>query len=253
MAGEVFPTYVIPLRLLGSLAAAFISGRKRSFREDTIHLLSGMQPPIHIEAPARLPQGCPVMVTVNHYSREGFSVAWVAAAVSACLPGEVYWTMTAALTDRGGLYEALSRAVIHRFSRVYGFNLMPPMPPRPQEARQRSLAVKRLMDQVKANPQGILGFAPEGRDIPGGVLGWPPPGVGRLMAQLGGMGVQFLPCAVYEQSGRLVIGFGECYRLELTGGMTRDEVDRLVSHRAMVAIARLLPGRMRAEFTPPEG
>jgi hypothetical protein len=252
MVAEVYPTYRIPFGLLLSLAGAFISGRRRSFRDDSIRLLSVLHPPLLVLSQARMPQGSPVVVTVNHYSRKGFSAVWVAAAVSGSIPCEVYWTMTAALMMAGKLYEVLSRMVIRRMAEVYGFNLMPPMPPQPHEAHQRSQAVRQMVEHLKANPQAVVGFAPEGRDIPGGVLVWPPAGAGRLVAQLAGMGVQFLPCALYEQAGRLIICYGQCYTLDMPVGLAKDEIDHHASQKVMSAIAELLPGHMRAEFKPPE-
>ena len=46
------------------------------------------------------------------------------------------------------------------------------------------LAVRRLFAYARSTPNPILGLAPEGMDLPGGILGWPPPGGGRVMLQL---------------------------------------------------------------------
>ncbi len=56
--------------------------------------------------PAILNQADPrqgVLITVNHYSSPGFQALWIATLISAILPLDIHWVMTAGWTNSGWL------------------------------------------------------------------------------------------------------------------------------------------------------
>jgi hypothetical protein len=137
----------------------------------------------------------------------------------------------------------------------------------PEEAAQRAAAVQRLARYLREHPAALAGLAPEGGDQPGGVLGMPPPGFGRLAGMLAGRGIPFYPVGAYEEDGRFVVRFGPAYWLPAAGvpaagmpaaGMPAAEVpraaqDAAIRRQVMTAIAALLPERLRGEFSPRRG
>ena len=90
-------------------------------------------------------------------------------------------------------------------------------------------------------------MAPEGRDFPKGVLGWPPPGTKRLLVQLGRFVDHFVHVGVYEGNDQLVINFGEPIKITNLDHISMD-LENEISRQMMQAIARLLPERLRGEF-----
>ena len=186
---------------------------------------------------------------MNHYSRPGFMVLWGALALSACLPGEPLWMMTRAWTSLGSWWDKpkrfLTSIVFKRLAQVYGFITMPPMPPEPQDAVERAISVRKLLHTIRTNPNSIVAMAPEGRDIPDGVLGEPPAGSGKLIGQLAGMLHTCIAVGVYEEQGRLCISFGEAFKLPEKLD-ARDDIK--VSEFVMRKIAAQLPASMRAGF-----
>ena len=226
--------------------------RRRSFRQDATTALSLCHFPIRVEGKKNIPACGPAVVVTNHYSRPGFGAWWIALAISAQVPAEMHWGMTAAWTFDGSLTSWLlaeiSRRIFPRIAEVYGFTAMPPMPPRPFEGAVRAGAVRRILAAARAHPPPIFGMAPEGQDTPGGVLMRPHPGVGRFLYNLARLGYPCYPAGVHEEADALCVSFGSPFRLELSGGLSGEEIDRCASQDVMLAIARQLPGRLRGEF-----
>jgi hypothetical protein len=131
---------------------------------------------------------------------------------------------------------------------MYGFTLMPPMPPRPQDTARRAEAVRRVVRLAKAGVPAV-GLAPEGMDSPDGKLMRPPPGAGRLVAHIAGAGYTLLPVGVYEEGDAFCLRFGEPFALPETATGSTDAIDREVSTRVMQSIAALLPERLRGAFS----
>ncbi len=73
--------------------------------------------------------------------------------------------------------------------------------------------MRRLLDIARQNPHLALALAPEGQDLPDGRLMQPPPGVGRLLARLDGLGYPYLPVGVAENERSLMLTFGPPFRL----------------------------------------
>ena len=239
-----------PWQVALSTTWAVLSNGRRSLRRDALRCTRRVQ--IRVQAGEHIPQAGPGVVLVNHYYRPGFSAAWIALCVSAAVPQELVWVMSAAWTEAdtvaSKIKAALSVPLYPRLARVYGLISMPPMPPRPHEIRDRALAVRKILAVAQQKPGFLLAIAPEGRDSPGGVLGQPPPGVGRLLAKLAKSGVGFFPVGVFEQADQVVLNFGHVFRLTTAEGLSSQEIDRQTADTAMRAIAALLPPELRGDY-----
>lgn len=245
----LYPEYQPPIKLITALALSAIINKRRSFVRDSRLALKGVTPPVRYIGLENLPKQGPFLMLMNHYSRPGFMVLWGALALSACLPGEPLWMMTRAWTSLGSWWDKPKRfitsTIFKRQAQVYGFITTPPMPPEPQDALERAISVRNLLHAVRANPNSIVALAPEGRDIPGGVLGNPPPGSGKLIGQLAGILHTCIAVGVYEEQGRLCVSFGEAFELPVKLD-ARDDIK--VSDFIMRKIAVQLPANMRADL-----
>jgi 1-acyl-sn-glycerol-3-phosphate acyltransferase len=247
--------YRIPCRLLGGFLWAASTLRPRSLARDAGVAVTGIRPQLEVLGSQYVPPRGPCLVACNHYSRPGFAAWWLALAVAAAVAAhrapdadpEVHWVMTSAWTFPGSRWRRrvltpLTRWAFRRVAQVYGLVAMPPMPPDPSETEARALAVLRTVRLARraAWEGGMVGLAPEGRDVPGG-LGQPPEGAGGFIALLAGAGLPVLPVGVAEAEGRLRVSFGLPFVPEVPSD--RAERDRAVARQVMAAIARqLAPG-----------
>jgi hypothetical protein len=249
---KMVPEYSYPPLGFLRLAPDVLFGGQRSFRHDAQLCLERLEPPLRILGTENIPQGGPCILTFNHYFRPGFNAWWMALALAATIPGDIHFTMTGELTFPGKWYAPLgmagSRWLLKRFSRIYGFTTMPPMPPRSKDFGERAQSVRQVLAFARSHPQAILGLAPEGGDQPGGLLNWPPAGAGRFILLLAELGFPLLPVGCFEEAGAFCLRFGEEYRLELPRHLGPDEKDRQVAGIVMSAIANQLPRRLRGEF-----
>ncbi len=247
-----YPHYTYPPGLILGLAASTFFGGRRSFRRDGQACRERLLPPLRLDGRENVPAGGPGLITFNHYYRPGFNAWWMALALAACVPVDVHFVMTGELTYPGKWYApvgmAASRWLLRRFSKIYGFTTMPPMPPRPKDVEARARAVRRVLAYAREHPQTILGLAPEGGDQPGGVLRWPPAGAGRFLALLAGTHPGITPVGICEEQGAFCLRFGETYRLDLPAGLPPEAKDRAAAGQVMHRIAALLPERLRGEF-----
>jgi hypothetical protein len=238
--------------MLIRICGAILLVRPRSFHHDAGALVAHITPPVQVCGQEHIPRSGPSVVTANHYARPGFGAWWVALAIAAAVPAEMHWIMTGAWTFPGRWYRGLLRPLTEwafvRAARVYGFTAMPPMPPDPAEAEARARAVRRVLGHVRREPESLIGLVPEGRDFPGGVLGWPPPGAGRFIQHLVRMGLGVIPVGIYEEGGALCVRFGPRYMPDIQDGLPSAARDRAMSHLVMTHIARQLPLRLRGEF-----
>jgi hypothetical protein len=122
------------------------------------------------------------------------------------------------------------------------------MPPAAGEERARAQSVQRLVAYVRANPTALLGLAPEGDDRPDGILGIPPPGVGRLALLLSSFGLPFTPVGIFEEQGCLHLHFGVQFVLSPQTGLDRHAADLTAREEIMYALARVVPERLRGGF-----
>ena len=106
----------------------------------------GLKPPLRLLDAENIPTAGPCLITFNHYYRPGFDAWWMALAIAATAPVDVHFIMTSELTYPGKWYaplgKSLSRALLRRLSKVYGFTSMPPMPPRPEDVQARARSVR---------------------------------------------------------------------------------------------------------------
>jgi hypothetical protein len=192
-------------------------------------------------------------VACNHYSRPGFRAWWLTFGITAALAGcrtlgaeeEMAWVMTAAWRFEDSRWRQraltpLSRIVFARIAQTYGLVTMPPMPPAPEDALERAVAVRQTLRLARrlVDTGGLLGLSPEGRDTTVG-LAEPPPGVGSFIALLVGTGMPLLPVAIHEADGRLRIRFGPTFVPEVP--TDRAARDRAVAAQVMDAIRHLMP------------
>ncbi len=248
----MLPKYVLPARFIIQAITAIILRDRRSFKNDARLALSGKHPPLKIIGKENIPQAGPCLILMNHYSRPGYIPIWSAFSISSLLPMESHWLMTYAWTSPNKFWDTykrrLTRIVFTSICRVYGFIPMPPMPPDPREVTERALAVRSLMALARRNLPIAIGMAPEGRDFPNAVLGWPPSGTGRLLEQLFKTIENVIPVGVYEENDQQVVHFGKPILLKKKEYSNDEEEDSDISGQVMKAIASLLPEHLRGDF-----
>lgn len=246
------PQYSYPRGLLVKLGMDVLFSRHRVFREDALACVEKVKPPLQVLGKENIPRHGPCVITVDHYYRAGFAAQWLALAISAAVPVDIHWVMTGELTYPGRWYaplgKFLSRFVLHRIAKTYGFTSMPPMPPRPKDVEERAASVRAVLEYVKRSYHPIVGLAPEGGDSVDGKLARPAPGVGRFGLLLSSAGLRFIPVGAYEADGVFTIHFGEAYDLSVPRGLSTDERDARAAHIIMTTIAKLLPMHLRGEF-----
>lgn len=247
-----YPNYSYPRGLFARVILDTLLLRHRNFRKDALACVENLHPPLQVLGSENIPQHGPCVVTVNHYCRAGFGAQWLALAIAAIVPAEMQWIMTGELTYPGRWYaplgRVLSRFVLHRCARVYGFTSMPPMPPRPKDVEERAASVRKVLEIVRHAKDPILGLAPEGGDSADGKLARPASGLGRFGLLLSNAGLQFIPVGAYEMDGVFTIHFGEVYELHVARDPSSDEKDKQAMQIIMTKIAELLPMNLKGEF-----
>jgi len=247
----MYPKYSYPPRTILQAGRDWMLMHPRSFHRDAQACVARLQPPLRVIGKENIPSTGPCLISFNHYFRPGFGAWWLTLALAATVPVEIHFITTDELTfpDKwyGSMGRPLTRMFLKRVAAIYGFTPTPPMPPRPQDVERRAHAVRQVLSFVKSTPNPILGLAPEGMDMPGGTLHWPPPGAGRFMAHLAQQGLPFVPVGCYEEAGAFCLRFGAAYHLEFRGGAAAER-ERDSSFQVMMHIARLLPERLRGEF-----
>lgn len=251
-----YPRYSLPKTLilaLGLTLAGTVSGQsRRSFRQDAQMCIARLQPPLRILGTENIPTRGPCLLTMNHYARPGFHAWWIALAVSAAVPVDIHWVMTAAWTYRDPLRShvltPISHIVFHRLASIYDFTPMPPMPPDPRDTVARTVAVRKVLAYAKEVPNPVIALAPEGADSPGGALELPPAGVGRFMSLLAHGGFDIVPVGVYEEHGEFYLNFGPTFQPSHLTGTSNEERDLTVRTEIMRHIACELPSRLRGAF-----
>jgi hypothetical protein len=273
LRGEIFfwytiyfmpPRYRYPARITFSILRDFLLGRKRSFARDAGRLSDGIN---RLQIWGDIPKDPnPFLFLINHYSRPGFRAWWISIALVSAVGSplrepalgrqaggggrEIHWPMTSAWTYpdriRSRLITPFSGWVLARFARMYGFTLMPPMPPREADVASRAASVRRILRLASLKKPSIA-MAPEGMDSPDGRLMQPPSGAGRFIALLAGMGYTLAPVGAFESGDALHVRFGKPFRLPHSDSRDSGVRDRETVRIVMHAIAELLP----EELTPP--
>ena len=240
---STYPSFSFPKKLIFKIAYSLIVNKKRSITFDSKSAISGIIPPIQIKGEENIPLKGPGLVTLNHYSRPGFSIMWAAAAISAQLPENQIWLMTNAWTKRtpgiDQLRTGITRILFKLLAAMYGLITTPPMPPAPDELTERALSIRKIIKVLRENPDTILCIAPEGQDIEFGKLGIPPTGTGKFVFEIQKQLKQIIPVGVWEENERLVLKFGEPYTIENSG--IYIDIEPEISNLVMNQIANLLP------------
>jgi hypothetical protein len=258
----MYPQYKYDNATLAGLIRDTLLLRSRSFKADAAACLARMSPPPRILGAENIPQGGPCLITLNHYFRVGFQVWWLAFAITHALPMNPHWIMTGELTFPAQpliapIGKLFTRWLLHRFARVYGFTAMPPMPPSAKDIEERARSVREVLSYVERTPNSVLCLAPEGGDMPGGKLCYPPQGVGRFISLLAGRGLRrersaerlrIVPVGGWEEDGELRVRFGAAYQLESPRHLPSDEKDRAAARVVMEHVAELLPEYLRGDF-----
>lgn len=247
------PKYSYPPGVFAGLVRDILLLRRRHFHRDALACIARLKPPLQVTGPENIPRQGPCVVTINHYHRLGFGAEWLALAVSALVPVNIHWIMTAEFMYQGKWYQPvgsrLSKILLKRIAHVYGFVTMPPLPPRERDVEARAASVRAVLEFVKRVGDPILGLAPEGHDArDDGVLTRPVRGVGRFGLLLSRAGLKLVPVGAYEVDGAFHVRFGEAYTLSVPGELSSDEKDRRASQVIMENIARLLLPQLRGEF-----
>jgi hypothetical protein len=244
--------YRYPIGKLVGFLDSLIRLKPRSFATDAQTALSALQPPLRVMGGEHVPRDGGCLVVCNHYYRPGFRAWWIALAVSAATAqnrhaatrDEIYWVMTSAWRFERSEWKRfwltpLSRLVFKRIAQIYGFVLMPPMPPSLDEVEDRANAVRRILQLARylAKEGGILGLAPEGRDVPER-LGDTPPGAGRFISLLVQAGLTVLPAGITEKDGCLQVRFGQVFTPNIPANRAVRDVS--VANEVMQAIAKLV-------------
>jgi 1-acyl-sn-glycerol-3-phosphate acyltransferase len=250
----VGPDYPLPIGLVARLFTAIVLRQHINFAQQARRYTSRLYPQIAIMGRENIPTSGPCLITINHYSRPGFNSWWLALSVSAVVPVNIRWIITGAWTfldhKRARYVTPITEAIFPQIAWCLDFYTMPPMPPRPQDLNFRTQTVRRVLHQTqeKIDKSGglnlVIGIAPEGSDYPDGVLGHPPPGVGRFIEQLAKIGLEIVPVGIFEEGGRLCLNFGVQYKLTITPGISRRESDLEVSRVVMERIAARVPEQL---------
>ena len=246
------PRYPVLWDLAFRLGISILDRRPRSFKKDAADCVTRLRPPLQVLGKEHIPKTGPCLVTVNHYARPGFHAWWIALGISAVLPCDVHWVITAAWTYpdslRAHTITPVTRWLLRRIAETYDFTSMPPMPPDPDEVQARAEAVRRILRFARNNMSPVIGLAPEGMDMAEGKLSMPAPGVGRFIAHLTDLGLPILPVGAFESGNRFCLGFGLPFLLNIPPNLGPEEMDWAASHAVMLHIARLLPPGLRGDF-----
>ncbi len=251
-----YPRYSLPKSLVFALSIAIagtaLGHPRRSFRWDAQKCTARLQPALCILGAEYIPSRGPCLLTMNHYARPGFHAWWIALAVSAAVPVDIHWVMTAAWTYRDPLRShiltPLSRIVFHRIASIYGFTPMPPMPPDPRDTAARTVAVRKVLAYAKETSNPVIALAPEGADAPEGILDMPPAGAGRFLSLMVHLGFDLIPVGVYEERGEFCLRFGPSFQPSHAMGGSNKERDLEIRTEVMRHIARQLPDHLRGAF-----
>jgi len=247
------PQYPFPWAILPILISAALKAETRSFQVDSKRLLSNIYPPAVFIGNPEFSYNKPLLLTVNHYARPGFSIMWAVIAISSYIPMDVHWIMTNAWVYpnriQNMVLKPLSHIILSEIAHIYKFTAMPPMPPMPADVANRAMAVRKIFGFIRKAKTQVIGMAPEGRDMAAGVLGWPPAGTGRLIFELSKKGFSILPIGAYEEEDTLHIRFGEPYELIIPGEIPAIEIDKYVRLIIMHQIANYIPYSLRGDFS----
>jgi hypothetical protein len=225
-------------------------GRRRSFVRDSEELAKGIN---RLRVLGEIPpEKIPLLFLINHFSRPGFQAWWSAIGLESAAGREIHWPMTAAWTFpdplRARLITPLTEWALARVARMYGFTLMPPMPPRARDVAQRADSVRRILRVARAS-RPPMAMAPEGMDSPDGRLMRPSAGAGRFIGHLIGAGYTLVPVGAFEEDDAFCLSFGRTFLPSKSRARDPETRDRAIADAVMISIAALLPKRLRGVYS----
>ncbi len=188
-----------------------------------------------------------ILLTANHYSGPDFHSWWFVILISSLVPQTVHWITSAGWTNSGWL-TPVTHFIFPIGARLLGFTPMPPMPPDPADTERRAIAVRQVLRYAGRTPHPVIGLTPEGGDMPGGVLGSLPPGVGKFIYLLTRDCPKIIPIGVWKEDGRINLKFGNPYKLEIPDHMSNTELDERLGTQVMRHIADLIPVKLRGKY-----
>lgn len=246
------PQYPIPWKVLSRLVFAILAQRTLPIQEEARQAVAVLPEPIQVFGKENIPAQGPCVLTINHYTRSGFSSWWQVLSISSVVPVPIRWVIGEAWTHPSWLYtHTVTPATFWAFGRLaktYNFFSMPPMPPRPQDLERRARTVRQVLNYASRDPKAMIGIAPEGQDEYQGVLQWPHEGTGRFLLHLAKLGLEFIPIGIFEKESCLCLRFDRAYTLTVPQGLSVIEADLQVRRTVMEHIAVVLPESLRGEF-----
>jgi 1-acyl-sn-glycerol-3-phosphate acyltransferase len=141
----------------------------------------------------------------------------------------------------------VTRLLFARAFTTYGLIAMPPPY---ASAAERSTSMRAAVRELRQG--AVLGIMPEGTVGETPELLPAAAGVGAFLLVLSRTGAPVLPVGLYEEGGRLVVHFGEPYRLITPAGLEREAADEHARHQIMAAIRDLLPDPLRGAYRSPD-
>jgi 1-acyl-sn-glycerol-3-phosphate acyltransferase len=251
-------SYDLPVDFVFRVVGALIASSKLDFQAESRLLVERISPPIVYSGLENILETGPFIITPNHYSRSGIRAWWIPIAISACISSNISWVMTANWTAnhfwQNGWYPIVTRWLFARIADVFTFSRLPSVAKNQNTSDDTDMLVRNFLlsaeKSIKSVDCGkvILGIAPEGRDVPGGVLGWPPQGSGKLFRYLTRLGYLINPVGVYEDYDHLVVQFGERYDLNYLRMSSKKADDKQIRYSIMAHIGACLPLKLRGEF-----
>lgn len=249
---SIYPAYPIPWKVVLGISWSIFTNSKRSFHTDASHCISLIRNDLWVSGVGNIPSRGPCLICMNHYSRPGFGAWWIALAISALLPVDIHWIMTAAWTfnDRTIMKPIVpfTQKILNNLAKSYGFTAMPAMPPKEREIYARANAVLSVLKYASKVSTPIIGLAPEGMDSNHGVVNRPPKGVGRFIQKLYVYCKRIIPVGVYEHDGYFCLAFGPPLFLSDLNGVDNRKIDTVISDLVMMQIAQLLPYSLRGVY-----
>lgn len=241
----------LPFGITAGIIYSLLTKQARNLHADAVKIIRAQGSKIRIIGEA-LPEA-PFLITVNHFSRPGFSILWVIMGIHAKLDEPTHWMMSNVWTFPGRtfrvLYEGVTAWIFKRIAHTYDFISTPALPPLPENSMRAALAIRSLVRKYRSEPHMTLGLSPEGRDFPDGKLGTPSRGTGLMINELLKIHPRILPVGFYFKDGQYTVHFGSAYNLKPMDEGDRELIDKSITRLIMQPIADLLPFEIRGDFS----
>jgi hypothetical protein len=253
------PRYRYSLRLLEPLARILLGIPSPISRDAALMLQGAHSAPrtLHTE---NIPIDSSFFLVFNHYDRPGLSAWWGLAAIPVTIaahrprePRQVHFMMAREWHYPSGfnrwVTQPLTRWFFGQFARTYGCIGLPPALELDEYRGLGAVAIRRALALTRKTPPELLGVSPEGNT--GCDLGLCKPlrGAGLMLLFLTHNTIPFLPVGIFEDENKTInVNFGAPFKLDLPGGLSKEERDNQAARQVMVQIGKLLPERMWGDY-----